>query len=104
MIVYHTTDRDNIQSILDNGLLPGHSRSIWSDITAGYDDRYGFRPIYVSNEPGYGASGDAVLAIIVDESDLLPDYPSMYDDGGWERDTWAIRGPISPDRISLYHA
>lgn len=104
MIVYHTTDRGNIQSILDNGLLPGHTRSNWSDITASYDHMYGFRPIYVSNEPGYGCNDDAILAIIIDENDLLPDYPAMDDDGGDEGGTYAIRGPITTDRISVHRA
>ena len=104
MIVYHTTNRDNIQLILDHGLIGGHSDSIWSTISAAYDEQYGFRPIYVSNEPGYGASDDAIVAINATGLDLLPDYPSMDDDGGWERDTWAIRGPISRDRITIYRA
>ena len=104
MIVYHTTHKNNIESIVTHGLLPGYTRSIWTDITESYDERYGFRPIYVSNEPGYGASDDAIVAIDVTGLDLLPDYPAMDDEGGWERDTWAMRGPIPADRISVYRA
>lgn len=91
MKVYHQTNKKNIQSIMEQGLLINQNNCMTE---GGYwsFDYYGCRPLFVSfgrefiyPEDYIGDSeDDELISLEVDISDMeiLPDLPSLIDEGG----------------------
>jgi hypothetical protein len=82
IVVYHTTARKNVDSVLSQGLIPGKSGGYTLD-GSWADQIYGKRPIYVSLDPGeYTSSESVILKISIPKSLLITDLPSLIDHGG----------------------
>ncbi len=81
MKVYHVTKKENVSSILQEGLKinSGISGLI---VEGGWADQYYYcRPVYVSLSPDR-FQGEVVLEVDVSDTDLLPDLPSLLSVSG----------------------
>ena len=79
---YHTTSRENLESIKVNGLrvnsVGGKSRASLGWMREAYG---GVVPVFLSKEPGRYKNG-VVLKVDVDGLDLVADIPGLVDFGG----------------------
>jgi hypothetical protein len=92
MKAYHSTHRDNVKSILENGLIGGKVKG-FIDAGEWADRHYGCRPVYVSLDgisKSYHKETHILLEIDITGLEQLPDLPTLVDWGMY------VEGEVNP--------
>jgi hypothetical protein len=96
-IMYHVTDKKNIDSILNKGLLINQDYYM-TEGGSWATEVYGCNPIFLSKYPDKTntqellLAGDIIFEVDVTDLDLIADLPSLIDNGAY----------IGPDVDCLY--
>ena len=107
-IFYHNTDKNNLDSILKNGLIINHNTEGKTTQLDHVKELYGcMMPIFItSNKNMFKEKNDVILEINTTDLNVVSDIPSFEDwlssiDGIWRKvkDGYKFNSELAPDEI-----